>query len=107
DDAHVASLGAVGLPQIGRDRINNDERNITNLDDLLFKQRHVGLQVEGATVLAVGAANCRNDLNTLKIGSGSHQAGDNGIGGAILRRQDNDITYDRRATLTTRPLAPP
>ena len=97
--AHFAVLVAVGLPQIGRDRIDNDQGNIADFGDFLLEQYHIGLQIKGAAVLAVGAANCGRSRHAPGRRR-SHQPRDNGVGGAVFSLQDNDIADDRRATFT-------
>ena len=65
----------------------------------------VNLEVEAATTLAVFAANRRHDVDLVGVGASGIQARTDGVGGIVLRRENNDaarVAPDRYCPARTR-----
>src|SRR6516225_9342598 len=95
---------AISLAEIGRDRVDDDQGDVSNLNNLAFQQVDIGLQIESALSLAIGIADSGDDMHAVKVGVGRHQPRHDGICRAILSAQYDDVA-NRRTALTAWPIA--
>src|ERR1700678_2288961 len=82
--SHICVLVTVGFSKIARYRVDDDKTDVTNPFDGAFKQRQVGLQIEGATTLSVALRNSGNQMNRARVGAGGVQPWANSISRIIF-----------------------